>query len=257
MPKISKPKKRLKKEIKNDPFVWIVAYIDAKYLTECEWQLNKYPDYSEVEAYIPTVKILTKTFKKENFFEEKPLLFNYGFFKVPRKFAIYKDWLEQMQRNISCIYGWVKDPANVWREGPKLRMDGKSIYSTEENRVSCATATSKEIAMLLKETVNLGAHSADEINLLKQGDNIVLRGYPFEGVNASVLEIDHKTQKVQVEIRIFDQMRPATVSFDNVFFTIYHNNKNFDDALGNEVSIDEMEQNKTFDKLQKKRNDTQ
>lgn len=250
-----KTRNKLKQQLKNDPFVWVVGYIDAKFLKNVERDLNKYPEYKEVEAYIPTVKILKKTFKKENIFEEVPLLFNYGFFKVPRKFAVYKDWLDNMQKNVTCIYGWVRDPANTMKEKPKLRIDGKSVYNNKANRVSAATATSKDIARLLRDTINLGAHSADEINLLKVGDSIQLRGYPYEGVNAIVLDIDHKRQKINVEIRIFDQMRPALVSFDNVFFTIYHNNHNFDDALSGLKSTDEMNDNKTLDKVQKKNYD--
>lgn len=247
------PKRILKQQVKDDPFVWIVAYIDAKFLKYTERELNKYPEYQEVEAYIPTVKILEKTFKKENIFKEIPLLFNYGFFKIPRKFAQYKHWLDTMQKNISCIYGWVRDPANVWGNLPKLRLDGESVYNTEENKISAAVASSSDIARLIRDSVNLGAHSADEINLLKIGDEIVLRGYPWEGVNASVLYIDHKTQQVKVEIRIFDQMRPTLVSFDNVFFTIYHDTKNFDDTIVSDKSIDEAAMNKTFDKAQKKK----
>ena len=248
----SSSKSKLKQKIKNDPNVWVVAYIDSKFLKYVEAELGKYPEYAEVEAYIPTVKILKKTFKKENIFEEVPLLFNYGFFKVPRKFAIYKNWLDNMQKNISCIYGWVRDPANVWEGKPKLRIDNKSIYTTEANRISAATATSEEISYLIKNTINLGAHSSDEINLLNAGDNIVLRGYPFEGVNATVLSINHKKQEVEVNIQIFDQMRKALVSFDNVFFTIYHDKNNFDDISTGDKSIDEMGENKTFDRVQKK-----
>lgn len=245
-------KRKLKKQLKNDPFVWIIAYIDAKFLKHVERDLNKFPEYTEVEAYIPTVKILKKTFKNENMFEEVPLLFNYGFFKVPRKFAIYKDWLDNMQKNVSAIYGWVRDPANVIKTKPKLRIDGKSVFNNKANRISAATATSKEIANLIKDSVNLGAHTADEIGLLKVGDPIVLRGYPYEGVNAVVLEINHKKQQINVEIRIFDQMRPALVSFDNVFFTIYHSNKNFEDSMTGDKSIDDMKDKKTLDKYQKK-----
>lgn len=248
----SKKRSKLHKKLKNDPNVWVIAYIDAKFIKNVVYELSKYPEYAEVEAYIPTVKILKKTFKKENIFEEVPLLFNYGFFKVPRKYAIYKNWLDNLQKNVSCIYGWVRDPANIWTEAPKMRLDNESVYHTEANRISAATASSADIGRLIKDTINLGAHSSEEISLLQEGQEIVLRGYPFEGVNARVLSINHKTEEVQVEIRIFDQMRPALVSFDNVFFTIYHNTKNFDDALTGDKSIDEMSTNKTFDKIQKK-----
>lgn len=229
-------KESLKHNLGDDYYLWLIAYIDTKFLQYVEADLKKFPEYEEVEAYIPTIKILKKTFKKVNTFEDVPLLFNYGFFKVPRKLALYRDWLDNMRRNISCIYAWVRDPASGILNGG----------------ITVAAASSKEVTRLLKDSVNLGAHTAEEISLLNIGDSIVLRGYPFEGVNAKVLSIDHKAQKVEVEIRIFDQFRPTTVSFDNVFFTIYHSNRNFEDSLSGDKSIDEMKDNKTFDKLQKK-----
>lgn len=227
-------KRTLKPKVVDEEFVWVIAYINSKLIKHVQRDLNKYPEYKKVEAYIPTVKILKKTFKKQNIFEEVPLLFNYGFFKIPRKYALHKDWLENMKNNISCIYAWVRDPARG------MVTNG-----------SIAIATSKDITRLLKESINLGAHTADEINLLHEGKEIVLRGYPWEGVNAKVLSIDHKNKMVRVEIRIFDQFRPTNVSFDNVFFTIYHSDKNYDDALMGDKSIDEM--GKNFDKIQKKK----
>lgn len=256
MPKnLSKKRLKLKKQLKNDPFVWIIAYIDAKHISTVERDLNRYPDYRDISVYIPTVKILKKTFKKENFFEEVPLLFNYGFFKVPRKMAVFKDWLDDLQRNVPCIYGWVRDPANVMSSSPILRVDGKSVYETRENRISAATATSSEIIKLMKDTVDMGAHSADDISLLKSGDPIILRGYPWEGVPANVLKIDSEKKKVVVEMTMFDQLKEVTVSFDNVFFTIYHD-KNYDDSLSNNDSMDDNSTGKRrFEKSIKKHYD--
>jgi len=257
MPKrLSKERKNLKKELKNDPFVWIVAYIDAKFLHRVEKDLNKYRDYKQIEVYIPTVKILKKTFKRQNIFEEVPLLFNYGFFKVPRKMAIYRDWLEDFKRNIPCIYGWVQDPANTLMRKPILREDNKSVFDNEENKIACACVSSSDITRLLRDTVNLGAHSADDIALLNAGDPIVLRGYPWEGVHATVKKIDPVKEKVTVEMRIFDQMKEVLVSYDNVFFTIYHQNQH-DDSLTNNQSIDTESGLKKVDKIQKKKYGTE
>lgn len=252
--------------ITDNEHVWLVAYIDAKCLKNLEKELKRYPEYKEVEAYIPTVKILKKTFKKENFFEEVPLLFNYGFFKVPRKYAVYKDYLDQMQKNISCLYGWVRDAANTINEKPTLRVDGKSVHDKrkvgkldnknktvqmieEQDKFAFATASSKDIARLIKDSVGIGAHDKSEIEMLAKGSMITLRGYPFEGFQAEVVEVEHKTKKVKVKIHIINEMREVKVSFDNVFFTIYHSS-NHDDSLSGDTSIDEMGRKKTFDKLQ-------
>lgn len=244
-----------KKKLKEKDFCWVVAYIDSSFLKHVERDLGKFPEYEDVEAFIPTVKILKKTFKKENFFEEVPLLFNYGFFKIPRKFGIYKDWLDNMKRNISCIYGWVPDPQKVIETKPKLRSDGKPMQYYDSD-VPVATATSYEISELLKASVNIGAHSADELDLINIGDMIILRGYPWENLPATLLEIDHKKQKVKVRIDtgIFKQSKEVSVSFDNVFFTIYHNKNYFPDVLSNN-SIDAMVGGGRLDKVFKKAQD--
>lgn len=218
-------------------FVWVVAYIDSAHLKTVVKELAKYPEYNRVEAYIPTVKILKKTFKKEDIFEEIPLLFNYGFFKVPREYAVYRNYLDNMQKNVSCIYGWVKDPS-------------KGILANTDS-VYCATATSDEIADLIKKSGNMGAHSADDLALIKPGDMIILRGYPFDGMEAELVSVDEKRQRVMVNITIFDQVRPAEVSYDNVFFTVYHN-KNYDENANNMAdSLDAVASGK-IDKVKKK-----
>lgn len=203
----------------NNHYVWVIAYIDKDFLDKATMQLKKYPEYAEVEAFIPTVKILKKTFKGVDRFDEIPLLFNYGFFKIPRKFAINKDYLEQMQKNISCIYGWVKDPLN------------------SSNRITVGLATSDEIAQLIRSSVNLGAHSSEDLGMIKSGDMITLRGYPFDDIQAEFVSMDEKRKKVKVKIPLLWN-KETEVSFDNVFFTIYHNN-NYDDAIDNRNSLDD------------------
>jgi transcription antitermination factor NusG len=211
-------------------YCWVVSYIDSEYLPIVKQQLGKFPEYKDVEAYIPTIKVLKKTFKGQNIFEEVPLLFNYGFFKIPRKYAIHSEYLANMQKNISCIYGWVKDGAN---------------------RKNWAIVTPHEIAELIRATVNIGAHSSEDLNLLKPGELITLRGYPFDGVPAEFISMDEKKRKVKVKIVIFDQIKEVEVSFDNVFFTIYHN-KNYDENQLSKNSLDAMEANNTLDKFTNK-----
>lgn len=240
----------------DEKYCWVCAYIDSALIKHVEKELKRYRRYRRVEAFIPTVKILKKTFKKENFFEEVPLLFNYGFFKVPRKWAKYRDWLEQMRKDISCIYAWVQDPQKVIRTKPRLMADGGSVNYSHDGDIPIATATSREISELIRTSVNIGAHSAEDLGLLKEGDTVVLRGYPFEGISANLVEIDHKRKKVHVKIDtgIFKQSKEISVSFDNVFFTIYHNKNYYPDDLSKD-SLDAMVSNNQLDKLFKKRAD--
>lgn len=222
-------------------FCWVVAYITAEYIAKVEKELKRYPEYSEVEAYIPTVKILKKTFKKENYFEEVPLLFNYGFFKIPRKYAVHQNFLDQMQKNISCIFYWVKDPVK----------SVESLKQTDEytdKYIPIATATSQEIADLVKSASTNSLYGGDEIDRLKPGVTITLRGYPFDNMQAEIVEIYPKKSKALVNIKMFEMSRPAMVTFDNIFFTIYHNDSNHNEDSNKDDSLDEFAEKKSLDK---------
>lgn len=218
----------------NHYFSWLIAYIDGSQIGKVEKELSRYKEYAEIVAFIPTVKVLKKTFKGKQTFEEIPLLFNYGFFKIPRKFAVHAKFLDDLKDNISCIYAWVKDPQKVIKKKQNLRLDQKAFYT--ENEIPVATAGSKEIARLVKDSFNYSAHSAEDLEKIKPGSIITLHGYPFEGVTATVVMIDPKKQSVKVKITIFDQLREMTVAYDNVFFTIYHNS-NYDDSISIKNSL--------------------
>jgi len=221
-------------------YCWVVAYIDTTFLSKVQKELDRYSEYAEVEAYIPTVKVLKKTFKKENHFEEVPLLFNYGFFKIPRKFAVHQNYLDQMQKNISCIFAWVKDPLKA--------IKSQRDANAGDSHIPVATATPLEITQLIKAATSNSLHGSESINQLKPGMVITLRGYPWDGMQAEIKEIYHKKKKALVNVKIFDMNRPAVVSFDNIFFTIYHNESMHNDAVGFGDSLDAFADNKTLDK---------
>lgn len=231
-------------------YAWLVAYIDASHIDRVEKDLQKHPEYKSIKAYIPTVKLLKKSFKGKHEFEDVPLLFNYGFFQVPRKHAIHKNFLEAMQQNIACIYAWVKDPMKVINEKPKIRTDGKSVYTDSD--IPVAVATSEQVAELVKNSGNFSIHDGDDIKNLKPNDVIVMHGYPFDGVKAKILEVDTIKETMKVEIMIFDQLNPVKiVSFDNIFYTVYHN-EGHDDSLLYAGAIESMTE---LSKNQKKKYD--
>ena len=219
-------------------YSWLVAYIDASHIDRVEKDLLKHPEYKNIKAYIPTIKLLKKSFKGKNEFEDVPLLFNYGFFRVPRKHAIHKNFLEAMQENIACIYAWVKDPMKVINAKPKIRPDGKSVY--DDSDVPVATATAEEVVELVKNSGNFSIHDGDDIKNLKPNDVIIMHGYPFDGVKARILEVDVVKETMKVEIMIFDQLNPVKiVSFDNIFYTVYHN-EGYDDSVLYAGAIESM-----------------
>ena len=100
-----------------------------------------------------------------------------------------------------------------------------------------ATASSEEIQVLIKQSFNLSVHPADEVDRLGPGSMITLRGYPWEGLQAQVISIDVKRKQMKVKINMLNMMRDVKVSFDNVFYTIYHG-KNWDDSVSIVDSLD-------------------
>jgi transcription antitermination factor NusG len=235
------PKKKAKRNKTEKRYCWVIAYIDSKFITLVQQQLSRSIEFKEVEFFIPTVKILKKTFKGKEHFDEVPLLFNYGFFKIPRIYAVHKVYLENLQKQVSAIFGWVKDPSKIFKK------KGKESIAGDDRYIACATATSKEIVDLIRTSQNLGAHSAEDLGLLKPGDMITLRGYPWDEVEAEFISMDLKRKKVKVKLKML-WGKEVEVTFDNVFFTIYHNS-NYDDSLTIKKSLDEMQSRNALDKF--------
>lgn len=222
-------------------YSWVIAYIESTYISRVDDDLNRYPEYDEVQAYIPTVRILKKTFKGKQNFEEVPLLFNYGFFKIPRKYAIHPRFLEDLKANVPCIYAWVKDPQKMVRRKPEGSvLTDKDVY--------VATATSEEIAILVKNQTNFSIYDAGELGKFEAGTMITLKGYPWEGMEGTIISLDMSKREVTVEVEIFKAKKQVKMAFDNVFFTVYHN-KGYDDSITIKNSLDEMQQNNSLDKV--------
>lgn len=201
-------------------FSWAIAYINRDHISRVQKDLSRYIRYRGIDVYIPTVKILRKQFKGKNIFEEIPLLFNYGFFNIPNK-NLSVDFLQKLKEDIPCIHAWVKDPKVVITTKPALR---NWMLEPLERRdvIPVALATKGEMQRILNAHKNLSIYDKETINKLKPGDNIKLTGYPFEGLGAKVISVDERRQKVKVQLELEGLMKDITISFDNVFYTVYH-----------------------------------
>ena len=222
-----------KKQEKESNFIWAIAYINRDFLNVVEAELNRYG--YDVEAYIPTVKILKKKFKGKNVFEYEPLYFNYGFFKVSYKDACNPEFLLQLRSRISCIYGWVKDPANNIKKNVSLRDGNKDSYRALPGS---AFATDKEIANMVKTGDTLSIHSAEEVARFKKGDYIKLKGYPFDDVPCEIIEINKGKKEIKVSLLLDALVKEVTVSFENVFYTIY---QGYDESIKDDINLVDME----------------
>ena len=228
----------------NDHSSWVIAYIDRDHISTVEKDLSKYKKYRNISVYIPTVKILRKQFKGKNIFEEIPLLFNYGFFNIPHK-SLDFDFLQKLKEDIPVIHAWVKDPKMVITSykskiGAKVEGQKKKQHDFIERKdlITAAIASKGEMQRILKAHKVLSIYDKKDINSLKEGATIKLTGYPFDGLEAEVIWVDKKKQKVHVKLGLEGLMKNVTVAFDNVFYTVYHGI--YDETQFKEKSIEEV-----------------
>lgn len=221
---------------RDQSFVWIIAYIDRDFLDIVTTQLSKHKKYSQITAFIPTVKVLKKTIKKVNEYEYVPLLFNYGFFKIPTK-LISQEFLTQLKEDVQAIHAWVKDPATVYDTEPHLNLENKTIKRNKNLIVG--VASDLEISKLITSKHSLSVFDKDELDRIKPGDTIVLKGYPFEGLHAKVQYINSKAETVRVQIDFENVLKEVILSFDNVFWSIYQGD--YDESFkSKEESLEEI-----------------
>lgn len=215
--------------------VWLIAYINRSYINIANEELAEY-GYKNVEAYIPTVRVLRKQFKGKPVFEFVPLLFNYGFFNMPYKKACNTEYISELRQRITCIYGWVKDPIKTVSENLHLRLDNRGFIHAIPK---AALATDEEVTRLVKASDSMSIYNAEDLERIKPGDYIKLEGYPFEGMPAEIISINKRKREVIVKLLLDAIVKQVTVSFDNVFYSVY---KNFKET-GRESSTDKLKEN--------------
>jgi len=196
--------------------IWCIAYINRDRINIAEQELNKYG--YDVKAYIPTVRMLKKKFKGKDIFEFIPLLFNYGFFNVSLKDAKNPEFLMELRNRITCIIGWVKDPTKAIGKSPRLKADNSD---TATGVRATALATDAEVARLVTESQAMSIYSAEDLARLQPGDYIKLKGYPFDDMPAEIISINAKKKEVKVSLQMDVLFKNVTVSFENVFYTVY------------------------------------
>lgn len=230
-------------------YVWVIAYISRDYIHRVESDLLE-KGFGSIRVYIPTVRILKKQFKNKNIYEYVPLLFNYGFFQIPYDKACDVEFLRKLREEIPAIYAWVGDPAKVVNTKPSLRMDNSDAPEEEEEKTEdgikilkksprkpkVATATEEEIVGLLEAAENMSVFSDGLIDRLAVGDFLTLKGYPYDGMAAEIIEINKNKKTVKVRLLLETMITQAIVSFENIFYTVY---ADFDKTL-REESIDEI-----------------
>jgi len=216
------------------PVIWIGAYISSKHISTIQDDLKKSNVYKGVTSFVPMVSVLNKRHKGKEHFEDIPFLFNYGFFSVPKYFLPNSHLLKQMQKDITAIYAWVTDRCAY----TDLDYTKNPSYFLH-NPMGIGIVTTKEIIRIRKSQNSKSIYSAADVENLYEGKIVVLKGYPFDGLDAEIIKVKKKKKEVEVKLLLQTHMSRVTVSFENIFYTIYK--ESFMNTEMKELSTDEME----------------
>lgn len=230
-------------------YAWCIAYIDNSKVHILERDLKKSNQFSGIDVYLPTVRILKKQSKGKEIFNDVPLLLNYGFFKISLSWAMNQDLMQRLKDEITCISHWVKDPAKtpglrsgIFKKKNKKKLRRAKVFSDKD--VNIATCTQRDIDILIKVAKDESIYSSEEVSKMTKGTIITLMGYPFDGMEAVIIEVDKKRKKIWVTINLAFKNENEIgqlieVSFDNVFYTIYKGS--YDENYNEETLLEDYQ----------------
>jgi transcription antitermination factor NusG len=217
-------------------YVWLVININTEYFKSIKKDLAKYPEFKGISVFVPTVKIIKKQVKNKIKYERIPLLFNYGFLRVMRT-KLNLELTKQLQAKIPGIYSFMRNSARSTYKPPEFNTQKHTVKITHE--MPLAFTSKLEVNRMKVTAKKLGIYSKAEIDKLQPGERITLKGYPFDGLTATVVSVNKPRKKLKVEIITQQFSRIVEISFDNTLYSIYH--QNYDPLKkGKEKSLEDI-----------------
>lgn len=199
-------------------FVYCIFYLEKKYFHNTQKQLQE-AGFHKLKAIIPMVKILKKTIKGKMQFVEEPVLFNYGFIKMPSEFAYDRQFLNKVKKSIPGIHHWLRDTDTLHPKKKRRRIDNAEDW---DDFSLVATCPRKDVRRFLKISRENHQYSLDDFVKVTPGTFVQLKGYPYDGMNATVKKVDHTTRTVELDmVTLMGGSLTLTLPFDNVIYSVY------------------------------------
>ena len=199
-------------------FVYCIFYLEKKYYQNTQEQLQQ-AGFHRLKAIIPMVKILKKTIKGKMQFVEEPVLFNYGFIKMPSEFAYDRQFLNKVKKAVPGIQHWLKDTSTLHTKKKRRRIDNAEDW---DDFSLVATCPRKDVRRFLKISRENQQYNLDDFVRVTPGTFVQLKGYPYEGMSAKVKKVDHNTRTIELDmVTIMGGSLILTLPFDNVIYSVY------------------------------------
>lgn len=208
----------MKRVRKKKKWVYCIFYLDKKYYHDINTQLQE-AGFKKLKAIIPMVKILKKTIKGRMQFVEEPVLFNYGFIKMPSEFAYDRQFLNSVKKRISGIHHWLRNTDTLHPKKKKARVDNAEDWDDFSLVATCPRVDVRRFLKISKENKQ---YDPDDFVKITPGSFVQLKGYPYEGMSATVKKVDHNTRTIELDmITLMGGTLTLTLPFDNVIYSVY------------------------------------
>lgn len=199
-------------------YVYCIFRLDRKFYKRINKDLIS-RGYKHVKAIVPTISVLKKSRKGKNEYEDVPLLFNYGFIRMRSDKAFDRYYLNKIKRDIPGILSFMKSLDHKPKR-KRLRIDNAEDFDD----YSVVATTSRDEVIRYKHMAKANKiYSVDDITRVGIGDYVILRGYPFEGIPAILLESNLNTKKMLVKLYPETEGNlEIEVPMENVLYSAYH-----------------------------------
>lgn len=199
-------------------YVYCIFRLDRKFYKRINKDLIS-RGYKHVKAIVPTISVLKKSRKGKNEYEDVPLLFNYGFIRMKSYEAFDRYYLNKIKRDIPGILSFMKSLDHKPKR-KRLRIDNAEDF---DDYSVVATISRDEVIRYKHMAKANKIYSVDDITRIGIGDYVILRGYPFEGIPAILLESNLNTKKMLVKLYPeTDGNLEIEVPMENVLYSAYH-----------------------------------
>lgn len=200
-------------------YVYCIFYIERKFYRKINDEL-KAKGYKKIRAIVPEVKILKKAIKGKTYYEEVPVLFNYGFMRMPVELAFSRTFLIKLRRDISGIRTFLKSTCTMFPRRKKRRIDNAEDF---DDFSMVAICSKQEVRRFRKIARANRKYSLEDIAKLNVGDYVTLNIYPYEGVDAVIKKVNRKDKTVTLNLYPRMGNMEVTLPIDHVLYSIYHN----------------------------------
>lgn len=209
-------------------YVYVICRVDIEYFQDINEDLKKH-GYEHIRAIVPSIEILKHVKGGKRVYEHIPLLFNYGFVKMFNSLAHDRVKLDEIRRTIPGIHSWVKSTQTLHPKRHIKRTDNKLDF---DDFSQVAMVTKAEVERL--NTIAKQKYTHTNLPDIEIGDMVTLRCYPYEGMDAVILDLNLLAQTARVELFPGNvSLMIIDVPIDTVLYSIYQNH---DDSITSKES---------------------